>query len=389
MHRRLVALGGLLALVVAPVPAPVAATAAPQEGGCRRCDHRGVVACPKHSDEILEAEERVLFCSVVGHCEDCHGALVVDCEHCDGGPASKAMEERRAKVAAWLAESPVERHFGRAVPRCETRRFELVLDVEGKFKLDRKKIDGHTLMHLVADDCEFVAKGLDEHFGIEDDDLFAKMRMWMWPTGKDHASAVLEFMRQSARGDFKMLGKDPVFSVWQEPGLFATTPAIRSLFTHNAAHMIVSNLDRERDMSVTGGGWLDAGLGHWYEYERFGQSVQYCIEEATAGSAFANGVWKAAMRKLVKDTDGPLFLPQLDRRTTAMTVEDQAICWSFYDWLVANHQPQLRPILRGLKMPKDTRELFKEHLDMTVLEAEDAWRAWVLETYPKKEKRRR
>ncbi len=368
---------------------PTAAPRASLDDGCRRCDHRGVSACSKHSSEILEAETRVLFCSVVAHCEDCHGSLVVDCPHCDGGPGSAAMEARLKEVAEWLSKSPVEAHFGREVPRCETRRFEVVLEVEGKFKENKKTIDAHGLMHLVADDCEFVARGVDEHFDIEDGDLFAKMRMWMWPTAKDHASAVLEFMRQSARGDFKLLGKDPVFSVWQEPGLFSSAPAIRSVFAHNAGHMLVSNLDRERDVSVIGGGWFDAGLAHWYEYERFGQSTNYCIEEASAGSSFANGVWKAAMRKLVKGTDGPLFLQQLDTATTAMDVTDQAICWSFYDWLVANHQPKIRPLLRGLKAATDTRELFKEHLDMTVLQAEEAWRAWVLETYPKKEKRRR
>ncbi|MEM9378634.1 MAG: hypothetical protein AAGB93_01705 [Planctomycetota bacterium] len=357
--------------------------------GCRRCDHRGVVPCKRHSDEIHEAETRVLFCSVVAGCEDCAGSLVVDCRHCDGGPDNAAMEARRAEVAKWMEASPIERHFGRSVPRCETDHFELVVDLTDKLKEGRKKVDPHTLMHRIADDTSHVGRRVTEHYEVVEDDLFAKMRMWIWKEPSDHASAVEAFMQTSARGDFKLLGKDPVFSVWQEPGLFASVGQIRTVFTHNAGHMLISNLFRERDVGAIGGGWLDAGAGHWYEYDRFDSSVNYCIEEATAASSYANGVWRAAMRRMLADDDEPRIAALLDVPTTAMNVEQQAVCWSFYDWLVANHREKLRPILRDLKQRKPTRDVLKEHIGLGVLAAEEAWRAWVAETYPKKEKRRR
>ena len=42
----------------------------------------------------------------------------------------------------------------------------------------------------------------------------------------------------------------------------------------------------------------------------------------------------------------------------------------------------------GLKQKTDARELLKEHLGMSLLKAEEAWREWVSNTYPKKEKTR-
>jgi hypothetical protein len=153
--------------------------------------------------------------------------------------------------------------------------------------------------------------------------------------------------------------------------------------------MLISNLFRERDVGPIGGGWFDAGAGHWYEYDRFDSSVNYCIEEATALSSFAGGVWRAAMRQLVSKAKEPLMPALLDIPTTAMNVQQQAICWSFYDWLVANHRESLRPILRDLKQKKPTRDVLNEHVGMGVIAADEAWRAWVLETYPKKEKKRR
>ena len=63
----------------------------PQDEGCKRCDHRGVVACPRHDGEMRAHEAHVLFCSVAAACADCGGALVVDCERCEGGPDNAGM----------------------------------------------------------------------------------------------------------------------------------------------------------------------------------------------------------------------------------------------------------------------------------------------------------
>ena len=388
---------GLAALTLLAAPAAGGETGRPpsteaHQDGCRRCKGRGVKDCPEHDATDRDFEGRVLFCSVAAGCEDCGGTMVIDCDRCDGGPESAAAEARRAAIAEWMERSEVAKHFERNVPRCEADHFELVLDVAGKFKIGRKKIDGHRLMHLVADDTSFVADGVAEHFQVKpEEDYFAKMRMWMWPTSKDHVEAVRAFMNTSARGDFKLLGRDPVFSVWQEPGLFATAQGIRTVFTHNAGHMLISNMFRELDISPHGGGWLDAGLGHWHEYARFDRSVQYCIEEATALDNFSNGVWRAAIRKMCEraaSKGGTLLPPLFNKTTTSMTAPEQAICWSFYDWLVAEHPSALRPILMGLKQKTDARELLKEHLGMSLLAAEEAWREWVSSTYPKKEKTR-
>lgn len=382
-------------IVLLSVAFLTAALASPPQEGCRRCDHQGVVVCPKHKEEMLEAEARVHFCSVAAECSDCEGTLRIDCRHCEGGPGVEPMEARRKEIQAWLGTSEVAAHFGRSVPRCESDHLELVFETGRKIKDGRKTMDPHVLMHQVADDCEHVASRIVEHFQVEEGEEVtkggfpAKMRMWLWSNADDHSSALETFLKMSARGDFKLLGRDPVFSVWQEPGLFSTAPGIRSVFGHNIGHMLISNLDRELDISITGGGWFDAGIAHWYEYDRFERSVNYCTEEASIAESFANGVWKASMRKLVEKSDSGLFIATLSMPTTAMSAQQQAVCWSFYDWLVAVHRPKLRLILRGLKTKTPTRNLFREHLGMTTLDAEAAWKEWVMATYPKKDPIRR
>lgn len=356
----------------------------PQDEGCRRCDHRGVVPCKRHDDEMRAHEAQVLFCSVAAACEDCGGALVVDCERCDGGPGNAAMEARRAEVAAWAAKDPLGDHLGRDVRRAETTRFQLVMEAE-TLKDGRKKVDPHLLLHLVAEDVEHVAARIAEHYAIEEDSYFAKMRMWMWHEVDDHSSAMQEFMNTVTGGDFKLLGRDPIFSVWEEPGLFDDVFTVRTLFAHNAAHMLTSNLYRQLWVGDIGGGWYDAGVGHWYEYERFGASPQYCIEEATAMLDYHGGRWRAAIRKRLEKEDDAFFLGRLlPMNTGAMTLPDQALCWSFYDWLVAEHRAQLTPILRGLKARTPAREVLAAAIGKDLIAIEADWRAWVSEVYPRR-----
>ena len=354
-----------------------------QDGGCRRCEHRGVVTCKKHDKEILEYEKRVLFCSEVAACSDCGGSLVIDCKHCEGGPDNAGMDARRAACQAWLRKDPLGGHLGRHVRHCDTEHFQLVVEA-GTLKDGRKKVDPHVLMHRVADDCEHVAARINAHYGIGRKDYPDAMRMWIWSRSDDHSSVMQEFLHSSSTGDFKMLGKEPVFSVWTEPGMFSTVPAVRSLFTHNAGHMLLSNVFGQLWVGDLGGGWFDAGAGHWYEYDRFQRSVQYCIEEATAESSYHQGVWRAPIRKWLDREKEPVLPRLMPKNTGAMEVTEQALCWSFYDYLLARHPQKLRPVLEGLKAGKSGNKALEDALGVNVLGLERDWRAYVAKVYPKK-----
>ncbi|HRV80904.1 MAG: hypothetical protein H6830_06695 [Planctomycetes bacterium] len=400
--------------------------------GCKRCDQQGVVPCKQHDAELREHEGHVLFCSVIAACPDCGGSLWVDCDRCDGGPKSAEVEARRAEIAAWAAADPMAEYLKRSVPRVETTHFELIIDT-GTLKEGKKKVDGHILMHRVAEDVEEVARLVDQHYGLGEakareasrgglagmapdsgesggaepggsdaggpvanpsagatpvSDLqpgyFGKMRMWIWNNPDDHRTVMRDFLHSGASGDFKMLGKDPIFSVWTE-GQFKTVPAVRMLFAHNASHMLVSNLYKELWVGDLTGGWFDAGLGHWYEYELFGLSLNACIEEANVLKQYHGGQWRAALRKDL-GPDASYVLPKLlPMNTGAMTLEEQALCFSFYDWLVHEHVDLVPAILRGLKRERPARELLMELLGKSLFAMEDDWRAWVQASYPVKD----
>ena len=409
-------------LLLGTAPAEPTTPSTPQESeakGCLRCKKRGAIPCKQHNKHEHAMETEVLFCSVAAACEDCAGAMLVDCEYCEGGPDSSLIAPRRARNAAWMKNDPMQEFLGKHVPRIETPRFELIVNT-GDLREGRKKVDEHTLMHRVAQDVMFVRSSMETHYGLPPEvsveearnsldppaepksgpegprvtteefypAYLHKMRMWIWNTPADHRAVMSEYLHSGASGDFKMLGKKPVFSVWTESD-FSTVSGVRSLFTHNAAHMLLSNMYKETWVGDLSGGWFDAGVGHWYEYQRFDRSVNMCSEEASLAQNYHNGVWKAALKKRLAKEEAYLLPSLLGHNVGAMELSEQALCWSFYDWLVAKHVDKLPDMLKRLKREQPARELLKEVFEKALFPIEDDWRAWVQETYPSKDPKRR
>jgi hypothetical protein len=363
------------------------ALAFPQES-CPACLHQGVRACKSHAEVPLEDEQPgpgkpLAYCAWAAACADCEGTLWVDCGRCAEGEKTAAVEERRRLVRAWMEPSALERELGRSLGRLETERFALVIDLD-VLPDGKKKLTGHQLAHQLARDLEHVAAKVTEHYAMTPEDYRAKMRMWMFADLATHQQAQAEFLGTITTGDFKMLGRDPVFSVWKEPPLFDTVPKVRSLFVHNAAHMLVSNAFQPNWIGDIGGGWLDAGLGHWYEYELFGRTVNYCLEESTLLENYEGGQWRAAVRRRLQREKDPFLPGLLPERTGAMSAAEHALCWSIYDWLLAEHPGKVRLLVQDLKRKQPAREVIAAHLGMDVFATDAAWRAWVAEAYPTK-----
>ncbi len=354
---------------------------------CPNCLHRGVLPCKAHV-EVPSAEEEpgpenpVLYCSWAANCAACEGTLWIDCPRCPRGERTKEVEERRAVIRNWMTPNALEKELGRGVARLETPRFRLVVDVR-ELPEGKKKVSGHVLAHRLAQDLEHVTAKVAEHYQMGDADYRAKMRMWLWNDLETHQKAQAEFQGTITTGDFKLLGRDPVFSVWTEPTNFDTVPKVRELFVHNSAHMLLSNAFQPNWVGDIGGGWLDAGLGHWYEYELFGHTLNYCLEESTLLENYSGGQWRAAVRRRLEKERDPFLPGLLPKRTGAMSAAEHALCWSFYDWLLTK-PGVVRALMLDLKQKKQPRDVLAQHLGQDLFATEDEWRAWVAEAYPLK-----
>ena len=359
--------------------------------GCRRCNFTGVIACKEHPKELGELESKVEFCSVAAQCEECSGSLLTACTKCEGGPKTNAMLKRREAIAERILQPrALESFLGTSLIRIETTHLRVTGDV-AEVREKKKRVSGHVFLHGVARDGEIVAELIDEHFRAKQKHYRSPMRLSFWESLETHAKVTGHFLGSGSTGDFKWLGKDPRFSVHCGDETFGFDAVnLHTLGVHNIAHMLISNVFTEMWVGDMGGGWFDSGSAHWYEEFVFKKVRHHCIDEISYGASYENGLWRAALRKQLSRDDGEAILPSLARKLTgSMTPLEHALSWSFYDWLVHHHMTKLAPILQGLKKRTPERELFAEYLGMDFRQTEEAWRAWVKETYPKKEPRRR
>lgn len=378
---------GLLMLLAWPAALHAQEGGAEEEGpqGCRRCDHRGVVDCGEH-DEELRALEPHVFCNVNAACVDCGGALVIDCEKCDGGPENAAMEARRAELAAWAAQKhEVEGFVERALLRIDSPHLELLGSIDELQLTKKKRIGGHRFLHWLARDGEKAAVLIEQHYGAKREDFKAAQRLWFWQEMEDHKRIMADYLGSGGSGDFKALGRAPLFSVCTSDEVFGNdATALLTLGVHNVTHMMLSNHKREEWIGDLGAGWFDAGAAHWYEEKVFGIHRHYCVDEAPLPYDWNEGMWRAELRKLL-DKEKDSILPALVRKQTGELRDyEHAQSWSVYDWLVATKPEALAPMLAGLKDRQPSRDLFQELLEMNLIEAEQAWRAWVDENYPRR-----
>jgi hypothetical protein len=354
--------------------------------GCDFCKNRGAVACERHDKHLLPLEEQVRFCSIAANCKDCQGALLVDCKRCNGGPDSVILEKRLLTYKNYL-ESPSgpEELFDRLMPRVVTEHYDLIIDV-AKLKDGSRKLNGHEVAHLMAIELEKAAKLLNSHFGAKPFNNSRRTRIWYWNTLKDHKRVNLDLLKQNSEMGFSLYGVAPASSDWAgSKGLEFKAMNVISNAVHKGTHLRLSNLFRVEWIGNKKAGWFDIGAAHWYEDKLFQRVSTYCIDEANNDLDYEGGKWRVAMRKyLNKNRDG--ILPELVGKVSG-TLRDyeHALAWSLYDWVATEHPKALKPLLMGYKDRVESRDLFRKHLDMTVLQVEAAWREWVAATYPVKD----
>lgn len=374
----------LLALLCATAPA---ASAPAQEeeiirGGCRSCSMSGVKDCKKHPSELAAFEAEVRFCSVAARCEDCGGAMSVDCGRCPEGPDSLNSEIRAESCKRWLdAGCDPETLLQRPLVRIESEHFEFIIDAP--LKEGSKTLDPHAFAHHVIHELEAMARTIDEHYGATANSYSGRTRLWYWQDPEDHAKVNREIFGRNVTSAMKFYTRAPASSAWAgDNGLEGKALNVAMNACHVAGHLMLSALYRQEWLNDKKAGWFDNGAGHWYEESRFQRTATYCMDEANSDLDWKGGQWRVAIREWLAKKNEAILPALVQKLPGTLWPEEHGLSWSLYDWVVAEHPAALKPLLMGFKDGKDARELFREHLQLTILQVEEAWRAWVQATYP-------
>lgn len=356
---------------------------------CKRCKDTGLVACPEEARHACTGSAAVR-CSLAAGCAQCVGTHSIPCGKC-ARPSGSAREAVQAANRAWLAGlEPIHAVMGRPLAHAESAHFALTFDVD---KLDVEGVEGavklHDGMHLYLERMEQLFARFAADLGANEADFLAPTRVFLWQREADQEKASLHFTRQSSNTESKLMGKEPAVTIFYDKNWLHEEFELHQAVVHQVTHCLLSNVWDGIWPGNIRAGWIDEGLAHAYELALFGEVRHYCYVEADTILDIQRGSWEPPVRAAVDQGKAPGFLGVAGRNTTEFTPEEQIFAWSYVDFVLRAHPGRFGPLARALKARKPLAAALTETLQLSPFQFEEAWRAFVRQTYAAEEKRRK
>ena len=351
---------------------------------CRKCDSTGLRACKQHEKSECDLEDGVFYCTEFYDCEFCSGTGWVDCEKCDNHAAAEEFESqlaeraRKAEEHAWIHEA-----MGRPLRLAETEHFRLVWELDS-LKVDKKRKNGHELLHLYGKRLDSLFEDFVEVLASDSKHFKDKPLVLVWGLIPDQLKSSRVFCGASNRGGSKMLGSEPKFSCCGNKQFAKSDDELHRTLVHNVVHLLLSHQSPSFWIGNVKGGWVDAGLAHWFEDRYWKRCTNYCYQEQNTMIDFKRGKYRVAVRKLVAQEKTVPTAVVFLRNTDTLTPVEHALSFSYVDYLLSIDGEKFSGLVRMLKKRKSTREALKSAYGLNLFEFESGWKAWVLETYPKR-----
>jgi len=354
----------------------------PAPPACRNCKSTGLVVCDEHRKDEVAHELGALYCSEFADCEPCGGAGWLDCEECEYAPVEEWLQARLALQAAPPEEfAEWDQTMQRPVRKAQSAHMRLVWEIE-RIKIGRKNHDGHEALHVYLDRMETLFSDYCALLEVGEGEFQKHISIFVWALSIDQELASRTFLENQNENGVKMLGATPMFTVCGNRANFRGDEELHRSLVHNVTHLLLSHQAPIGWMGNVRGGWADAGLAHWFEDRYFELCDNYCYQEQNSNVDFRGGVWRPAVRRMVSKDDAPTIATLFTRNTDTLTLEEHAVAFSVIDHLQARGGPELNRVLRRLRTRTPTRDALREVYGLSVLELEEEWKQWVLDTYP-------
>ncbi len=351
--------------------------------GCKECGATGKTPCPKHPKAECAFEDGVEFCSVIAACEMCGGTGFVLCKHCGGTPETReALAKKRELVIKRKGElANIDETMGRPVRKAESTHFVMCWEIEA-LKVDKTDLNGHALMHFYLKTLEQENADYRALLAADEKEFAEKCRVYVWFLQNDQMRASTAFCEQGSKFGMKLLGSHPRYSVCGNKQFFVGEPQLRRNLIHNVAHLLLSHQKPAEWVGNLKAGWADEGLAHWFEYKSFQRCDTYCYQEQNTNSDFKGGDYKVVARKMVAADKYPSWAVLFDRNSDSLKTDEHVIAFSYVDYLLQKDATKFNELCRDLRRKMSSRDALKKEFNLSPIDFENEWKAWVLATYP-------
>jgi hypothetical protein len=357
--------------------------ASPQEPVCKPCKSTGTQPCSEHPKEEAAWEKTALFCSYIADCAVCKGVGFVDCRDCENPVADKELAARATQVAALRKDvEKYDAEMGRKLRKAASTHFTLVWEIDS-LKVEKRMLGAHELTHLYLDRLEALFAAYVELLQARPGDIVKRQRIFVWWLVGDQQEATLRFCQQGSANGVKLMGSESAYSVCGNRQFFTTDERLHRNLVHNVTHLLFAHETPSQWVGNLKGGWAEEGLAHVMEDRFFGICDNYCYEEQNSNADFKGGKFKVAVRKMVAEDKAPTVSDVMQRNTDQLKLPEHAVAMSLVDYLLQREPGKFDLLGKRLRAKVPVREALEGTFGLTPLTLEAAWRAWVLETYPK------
>ena len=376
--------GWLPAAILACFAVPLHAQVAPAPAViCKPCKSTGKIACPEHPKEEAAWEQGAAFCSFIADCAVCKGAGFVDCKDCENTAAVAALAEKVAKLAGLRVElEKYDAEMGRKLRKGASAHFTLVWEIDS-LKVEKRVLGAHELLHLYLDRLERVFDLYVDLLRARPGDIQKRQKIFVWWLGSDQQEATLRFCQQGSPHGVKLMGSDSAYSVCGNRQYFTTDERLHRNLVHSVSHLLFAHQTPSMWVGNQKAGWVEEGLAHVFEDRVFGICDNYCYEEVASNVDFKGGKYKVAVRKMIAEGKAPSVSEVIQRNTDQLKLAEHAIAMSLVDYLLQREPGKFDSFGKLLRAKVAVREALASSFGITPLELEAAWKAWVLESYPK------
>jgi hypothetical protein len=364
-------------------------TGSPEDDTCKRCDSTGLLECKTCAKDPCSESETLLFCSVRLTCKTCAGIGRVDCKKCEIEPAEDLATQRDAGLE-WLAGMrAIDTFMQEDLRHAESEHFKLTYDIRRSLGVKGGETP-HGGMHIYLERLEALfALFVADVSADPEKDFFGKTHVMLWDKGPNQEKASLQYTHQPSDTQSKLMGAEPVVSIYYDKSHLHEEFELHQAVVHQVTHCLLSNVYDGIWPGNINGGWIDAGLAHYYEVSLFGSVRHYCYVEGDTMRIFKFGVWEPSVRKAVDKDDAIPFLGVTSRHTTELTPEEHMYSWSYVDFLLKQHPGKFGPLAKSLKQKQSTKDALQSSLELSPFAFEAAWKEFVKAEYSLKPKKKR
>ncbi|MFQ5505118.1 MAG: hypothetical protein ACE5F1_10020 [Planctomycetota bacterium] len=360
---------------------------------CSYCQNKGFKPCKKHKRSTLELEQDGVceFCSDFAECSQCGGVAERDCVHCTNPSVEARHEHERKRIAAWLEtrRKKVDALVQHRVLHGSSKNFDLVFDLK-PMKVGKVVFSTHRLMHLYLERLEDLRALFRKTLQLGRGEIPIRHQIFIWRDGRDQSLAAPKFAGLGSHGvGVKLLGSGSVYTMLFDKSKIRGDKGLHRNVVHNVTHLLLSNAVPMQWIGQLKGGWVDAGLAHYFEYLLDERCTNYCYQEVATNLSFKGGKWLVPIRRKVSgDGELPSFASVSGKNTDQLDPLEHALSFSWVhflfegDFAESGKGKKFTRLTRVLKKKRPTRDALKAVYGWTSFAFEEKWKAWVVKTYP-------